>query len=184
MHVSFISTSHLFQAKAASTQKKVESSSGFPDSDIPGEDIREFLKNLISKPGDIRELLVDLISSPGELEPGVSDGDDFLEDSFETPRESRRKTFPLNRRNKFIPKIKPLADETENEIESEAGGEVDDMSSKLKQLSPEIEESEDEMLKTVFNAIMGGEEETRPAPALPRGSQPQQTAPRVLSTDV
>ena len=136
------------------------------DSDIPGDDLKEFLANLISKPGDIRELLVDLISSPGKQEirgqeqesesevvtPTLSD------DSFETPRESRTKLFPLLRRSKFQPKLKTI-DDSENEIRNDLGGEDEMMAVKLRQLSPEINNSDDEMMKTVLKAIMTEEKE-------------------------
>ena len=136
------------------------------DSDIPGDDLKEFLANLISKPGDIRELLVDLISSPGKQEirgqeqesesevvtPTLSD------DSFETPRESRTKLFPLLRRSKFQPKLKTI-DDSENEIRNDLGGEDEMMAVKLRQLSPEINNSDDEMMKTVLKAIMTDEKE-------------------------
>ena len=141
------------------------------DSDIPGDDLKEFLANLISKPGDIRELLVDLISSPGKQEirgqeirgqEQESESDvvtpTLSDDSFETPRESRTKLFPLLRRSKFQPKLKTI-DDSENEIRNDLGGEDDMMAVKLRQLSPEINNSDDEMMKTVLKAIMTEEKE-------------------------
>ena len=136
------------------------------DSDIPGDDLKEFLANLISKPGDIRELLVDLISSPGNQEIRGQDQESESEvvtptlsdDSFETPRESRTKLFPLLRRSKFQPKLKTI-DDSENEIRNDLGGEDDMMAVKLRQLSPEINNSDDEMMKTVLKAIMTEEKE-------------------------
>ena len=167
-------------------------------SDIPGGDIRGFLQilkaNGLLKPGALETLEQSTITEDksiskliGQSRTPVSrkkQSEQSLDDSFETPRESRRKSIferkiPPKRRNKFtniIPKIKPVGNLEnihpiglmENDFENEISEEKinddqthDDMTSKLKQLSPDIEKSDNEMLKTIVKAILDDDPQTK-----------------------
>jgi len=172
------------RVRVKSTQREnVEPSLALGDSDIPGDDLKEFLANLISKPGDIRELLVDLISSPGKQESESEIVKPTLsEDSFETPRESRKKLFPLLRRNKFQPKLKVI-DDSENEIKTDFPDEHQ-MTVNLRELSPEIAGSDDEMMNTVLNALMSEEKkEEKQVPSITSGRRRRLRRPNLFSTE-
>ena len=173
-------------------------------SEIPGGDIRGFLQILkasgLLKPGALETLekstseenpVSQIVNNPSFRLPRKRP-DPTINESFETPHESRKsikslfeRKVPPKRRNKFtniIPKIKPVGnlenihpvglmqeDFTNEIIEENEISNHDEMTSKLKQISPDIEKSDDEMLKNIVKAILDKdpvEKSTQPAPVV------------------
>ena len=96
-----------------------------------------------------------------------------LEDSFETPRESRRQTFlGRDRFKSLIPRLRTSSkarDDTENEIESDVTSEG--------VTGPDITGADSEMLEKMFEELLMSESQTTEAaplsPAVLSGSRPR-----------